>query len=69
MLLTVAWLIAAVAMTAVFPYGGVALSLLGALVLRSRWKLFVALAIPLLAVALFLAPVGGSGVGSGGSIG
>ncbi|NYG08437.1 hypothetical protein BJ986_002924 [Phycicoccus badiiscoriae] len=69
MLLTVAWLVAAVAATAVYPYGGVALALLGAVVLRSRWKLFVAVAIPLLAVALFLAPVGGSGAGSSGSLG
>jgi hypothetical protein len=36
MLLTVAWLIAAVALTAVYPYAGVALALLGAVVLRSR---------------------------------
>ena len=69
LLLTVAWLVTAVAVTAVYPYAGVALALLGALVLRSRWKLFVAAAIPLLAVALFLAPVGGTGAGSGGSLG
>jgi hypothetical protein len=69
MLLTLAWLVAAVAMTAVYSYGGVALAMLGGLVIRSRWKLFVAEAIPLLAVALLLAPVGGSGVGSGGALG
>jgi hypothetical protein len=68
-LLSTGWVVAAIVVTTIFPYGGVAVALVGALVIRRRWKLFVTLAIVLLAIALFFAPIEGSGVGTGGLIG
>jgi hypothetical protein len=60
MFVTIGWVIVAILLTAAFPYAGVAVALIGAAVLRAHWKLFVGLALVLLALTLAFWPVGSS---------
>ena len=59
---TVGWMIVAIMVSTVIPYAGVAVALIGAGVIRARWKLFVGLAVALLAFTLAYYPIGVSSV-------
>ena len=68
-LLTVGWVIVAAMGSTVIPYAGVVVAVIGALVFRARWKLFVGLAVVLLVFTLAYFQIGGSGVGTSGPVG
>jgi NADH:ubiquinone oxidoreductase subunit 5 (subunit L)/multisubunit Na+/H+ antiporter MnhA subunit len=64
--LTIAWLVAALAFTAVAPFAGVVVALVVAFAFRAKRRLFLVVAVLLALFTLLYFPTEGGGIGSSG---